>query len=126
MERIVFEVGPTEILFELFQYEMEQQQQQQQQQPQSGNSEDDTNNNNGRAELELTPEIWRKMLDRIVGAAKQLDMDAEDNKSTTMSNSNSSSSSLLASRSVNDLRKSNQSTLVACAGGFREFLEDSI
>ena len=93
-----FEMGPTEIPFELVQYEAEQ-----------------LGNYNPEEELEFTPEIGNKIVERIVNAAKDLEpisVLADDNEIAA-------SLSLVA-----DLRESNRRTLLACAGGLREYLED--
>jgi hypothetical protein len=92
------EVGPTEIPFQLVQFEAEK----------LGMYKEGE-------ELEFTAEIGQKIVDRIVGAAKDLD------KNTLTGPGDDDSA---ATRSIADLRESNRRTLLACVGGLREFLEN--
>jgi hypothetical protein len=91
------EAGPTEIPFELVRYEAEK-----------------LGLHNDGEELEFTAEIGQKIVDRVVAAAKEL-----ENTPTSQGDDDNS-----AIRSIADLRESNRRTLLACAGGLREFLED--
>ena len=93
-----FEIGPTEIPFELVQYEAER----------LGLRKP------GQEGLEFTSEIGQNIIDRVVNAAKGLatiPICGQD-KDT------------LSSRLLADLRQANQRTLLACAGGLREYIKE--
>mmetsp|Transcript_39009 Transcript_39009/g.57396 ORF Transcript_39009/g.57396 Transcript_39009/m.57396 type:complete len:401 (-) Transcript_39009:486-1688(-) len=91
-----FELGPTELPFELVQFEAER----------SGQY-------TPGEELEFTAEIGQSIVDRLMDAAKDLKgpPNEEENNRVDIS-------------SVRDLREANRRTLLACAGGLREYLEE--
>jgi hypothetical protein len=93
-----FEVGPTEIPFELVQYEAEKLGQY----------------TPGEGELEFTAEIGQSIIDRVVDAAKEL----------SASSANDQEENTVPPRLVAGLREANRRTLLACAGGLREYLEE--
>ena len=94
---MTIEVGPTEIPFELVQYEAQHCDEYEEGQ-----------------EIEFTPEIGHKIVDSITIAAKALEK----------KHSSENDANLAAYRSIDALRESNRRTLLACAGGLREFLEE--
>ncbi|KAL7548188.1 hypothetical protein ACHAWF_015438 [Thalassiosira exigua] len=93
-DMMVVEVGPTEIPYELVQYEAKQ----------LGLDQGE--------DVEFTPETGQRIVDRVAAAAKLLE---------TVHDSGNDS---YVSRFVDSLRESNRRTLLACAGGLREFLEE--
>jgi hypothetical protein len=91
-----FEVSPTEIPFGLIQYHAKK---------------DDVDN------VEFTPEIGWAIIDQLTDAAKALGSRSYDNDNAD------SSTSLTTLQLVADLRESHRRTLLACAGGLRDFIE---
>lgn len=91
-----FEVTPTEIPFDLVQYVAQS----------MGIDDDDE-------DIEFTPEIGLVIVDKIVTSAKALEapISPESNLSKT------------THQLVKDLRESHRRTLLACAGGLKDYIE---
>ena len=90
-----FEVSPTEIPFELIQY----------------HAREDVEN------VEFTPDIGWAIIDQLTDAAEALGSRSYDND-----NADGSTSPTML-QLVADLRESHRRTLLACAGGLRDFTE---
>mmetsp|Transcript_26976 Transcript_26976/g.56609 ORF Transcript_26976/g.56609 Transcript_26976/m.56609 type:complete len:360 (+) Transcript_26976:551-1630(+) len=102
-----FEVSPTEIPGELIQYQAQR----------ATDVGDDES-----LSLELTPEIGHGIVDQLTVAANDSKRKRDDAVNAATSNTEESLSIPL--RLVADLHESHRRTLLTCAGGLREYLEE--
>ena len=107
-----FEIGPTEIPYELVRFEAIQ----------SGQFH--PNDNGGEEDFDFTPEIGQRIVDRILLAAKELDDNNNNDTSSSSNNDGLKKDVSVAASLVGNLRESNRRTLLACAGGLREYLSE--
>mmetsp|Transcript_8431 Transcript_8431/g.9849 ORF Transcript_8431/g.9849 Transcript_8431/m.9849 type:complete len:212 (+) Transcript_8431:273-908(+) len=108
VDGVHFEVSPVDIPLELIRYEA------------TGSWKPQTNSEEEEEEeIELTLEIGQRIIDRLLDAATNL-----ESYVSSKSLQEGEETSVVAPVSLADLRESNRRTLLACAGGLREFLEE--
>ena len=93
-----FEVSPTEIPFELVQYQAQK-----------------LGADNNSENIEFTPDIGLAIVKELVTSAKELDDEGKPN--------NQSQHSKTTQQLIDSLRESHRRTLLACAGGLQDFID---
>ena len=94
-----FEVSPTEIPFELVQYQAKK----------LGGDNDSTEN------IEFTPDIGLAIVKELVTSAKALNEERKPNKESQHSKT--------TQQLIDSLRESHRMTLLACAGGLQDYID---